>query len=120
MLTIAAHVAASSPPEREPSMPGDAYLPPDQSVMKKYWLLRSAMSRNASTDDPLNPYPYLWVSAEIDVTPGTRKSKSGMSYPSSRPKGRMKPPRHPSTCRPTPRSSARSESDSIGSTVPYP
>ena len=55
MLTIAAHVAASSPPEREPSMPGDAYLPPDQSVMKKYWLLRSALSRNASTDVPLNP-----------------------------------------------------------------
>ena len=55
MLTIAAHVAASRPPEREPSMPGDAYLPPVQSVMKKYWLLRSAMSRNASTDEPLNP-----------------------------------------------------------------
>src|SRR5881398_339702 len=54
-LTMAAHVAASSPPEREPSIPGDAYLPPDQSVMKKYWLLRIALSRNANTDVPLKP-----------------------------------------------------------------
>ena len=36
-------------------MPGDAYFPPVQSVMKKYWLLRSALSRNASTDEPLKP-----------------------------------------------------------------
>src|SRR4051794_15331574 len=55
MLTIAAQVAASMPPDRDPSMPGDAYLPPVQSVMKKYWLLRSALLRNASTDVPLNP-----------------------------------------------------------------
>ena len=33
-------------------MPGDAYLPPDQSVMKKYWPLRSALSRNIRIDVP--------------------------------------------------------------------
>ena len=55
MLTSDAHVEASIPPERDPSMPGDAYLPPVQSVMKKYWLLRSGLSRNASTDVPLSP-----------------------------------------------------------------
>src|SRR6516162_1354969 len=55
MLTSEAHVDASIPPERDPSMPGDAYLPPVQSVMKKYWLLRSALSRKASTDVPLKP-----------------------------------------------------------------
>src|ERR1700690_2188935 len=53
MLTSDAHVEARMPPEREPSMPGDAYLPPLQSVSKKYWLLRRALSRNASTDAPL-------------------------------------------------------------------
>ena len=30
--TIAAQVAARRPPEREPSMPGEQYFPPDQSV----------------------------------------------------------------------------------------
>ena len=55
MLTSDAHVDARMPPEREPSMPGDAYFPPVQSVMKKYWLLRSGLSRNASTDAPFNP-----------------------------------------------------------------
>ena len=72
-------MAASSPPEREPSMPGEQYFPPDHSVLKKYWALRRDLSRNDSTDVPFNAYPYLWVSAEIDVTPGTRKSKTGMS-----------------------------------------
>ena len=51
---MAAHVAASSPPEREPSMPGDMYLPPVQPVRKKYWPLRSALSRNRSVELPLN------------------------------------------------------------------
>ena len=31
-LTIAAQVAANSPPERDPSIPGEQYFPPDQSV----------------------------------------------------------------------------------------
>src|SRR5215204_3457747 len=51
--TSDAHVAAKRPLEREPSIPGDAYLPPDQSVMKKYWPLRSALSRNIRIEVPL-------------------------------------------------------------------
>ena len=46
---------ASTPPDREPSMPGEQYLPPVQSVRKKYWLLRSARSRNSRTDVPFRP-----------------------------------------------------------------
>ena len=34
-------------------MPGEQYLPPLQSVRKKYWALRSALSRNIRTDVPL-------------------------------------------------------------------
>jgi hypothetical protein len=43
-----------SPPDREPSMPGDMYLPPVHPGTKKYWLLRSALSRNSSVELPLN------------------------------------------------------------------
>ncbi len=50
---MAAQVAAISPPEREPSMPGEQYLPPLQSVRKKYWALRRALSRKVRTDVPL-------------------------------------------------------------------
>ena len=69
---MAAQVAAMRPPDRDPSMPGEQYFPPLQSVRKKYWALRSALSRKVSTDVPLNAYPYLWVSADIEVTPGMR------------------------------------------------
>ena len=55
MLTCDAQVDARMPPEREPSMPGDAYFPPVQSVNMKYWLLRNGLSRNARTDAPLSP-----------------------------------------------------------------
>ena len=41
-----------SPPERDPSIPGEQYLPPLQSVRKKYWELRSALSRKVSTEVP--------------------------------------------------------------------
>ncbi|KAH3682766.1 hypothetical protein WICPIJ_006225 [Wickerhamomyces pijperi] len=34
------------------------------------------------TDEPLGANPYLWVSQEMEVTPGTRKSKGG-STPSN-------------------------------------
>ena len=50
--TIDAHVAARSPPERDPSMPGEQYFPPLQSVRKKYCELRSAWSRKVSTEVP--------------------------------------------------------------------
>ena len=33
-------------------MPGEQYFPPVQSVMKKYWPLRSALSRNSRIDVP--------------------------------------------------------------------
>ncbi len=47
-----AQVAAMSPPERDPSIPGEQYLPPLQSVWKKYWALRRDLSRKVSTDVP--------------------------------------------------------------------
>ena len=115
---MAAHVAASSPPDLLPSIPGLQYFPPLQSVRAKYCAFRSALSRNSRVDVPLNAYPYLCVSAEIEVTPGRVKSNTGMSRPRSRPNGRMNPPRHPSTCSPTPRSSASVERSVIGSIVP--
>ena len=48
-------MAARMPPEREPSMPGEQYLPPVQSVRKKYCALRYALSRKLTTDEPLKP-----------------------------------------------------------------
>ena len=53
-------------------MPGEQYLPPLQVVLKKYCALRTALSRKVRTEVPLSAYPYLWVSAEIEVTPGSR------------------------------------------------
>ena len=35
-------------------MPGEQYLPPDQSVWKKYWALRSALSAKHRTLVPLS------------------------------------------------------------------
>ncbi len=35
-------------------MPGEQYLPPVQPVLKKYWALRSALSRNETTDVPFS------------------------------------------------------------------
>ena len=33
-------------------MPGEQYLPPLQTVLKKYWALRSALSRKDRTEVP--------------------------------------------------------------------
>ncbi len=55
VATMPAQVEASKPLLREPSMPGEQYLPPDHAVWKKYWLLRSARSRKSSSDVPLRP-----------------------------------------------------------------
>ena len=49
-------------------------MPPGQSVMTKYWKLRSCLDAYMMTDEPLGANPYLCVSHEIEVTPGTRKS----------------------------------------------
>src|SRR6478609_8561643 len=51
--TIAAHDAASRPPDREPGMLGDMYLPPLQPASSKYCALRTALSRNSGVDVPL-------------------------------------------------------------------
>ena len=36
-------MAARSPPERDPSIPGEQYFPPDHEVLKKYCALRSSL-----------------------------------------------------------------------------
>ena len=55
------------------------------------------MSRYVIVDAPFGARPYLWISAEMLVTPGTRKSQSGMSSPRSSSQGSTKPPTHAST-----------------------
>ena len=55
VATIPAHVAASRPLERDPSIPGEQYLPPVHPVWKKYWPLRSARSLKSSGDVPFSP-----------------------------------------------------------------
>ncbi|MNW69642.1 hypothetical protein D3C74_487040 [compost metagenome] len=67
---------------------------------------------------PLGAYPYLWMSAEIDVTPGTRKSKTGTWAAASGQKGRTQPPTHASTWTGTPRALAAAATSSTGSTTP--
>src|SRR5210317_755386 len=87
-VTMTAQVAAMIPPERLPPIPGETYVPPTHSGLVVYWCLRKPLSRYTTTDVPLGPYAYLCVSAEMDVTPGMRKSMGGMSYPSCSPHGR--------------------------------
>ena len=50
----AAQVAAISPPDRDPSMPGEQYFPPLQSVRKKYCELRRALSRKSNVELPFS------------------------------------------------------------------
>ena len=66
-------------------MPGEVYSPPGQSGAMKYWRRRSSGVRYSSTLEPLSAKPYLWVSALIDVTPGSRKSKTGTGSQATRP-----------------------------------
>src|SRR5262245_19144371 len=53
--TSEAQVAASSPSDREPSIPGEKYVPPRQSGMKKQQRLRSSRSRKSKVEVPLSP-----------------------------------------------------------------
>ena len=79
------------------------YRPPDQSITAVYWYCRSAGDAYRTTDEPFCARPYLCVSTDMDVTPGTRKSNGaevGNASPmASDAKGITKPPRHASTCR---------------------
>ena len=45
-------------------------------------------SRDTIAEAPFAVYPNLWRSAEMVVTPGTRKSQGVTSYPSFSVKGR--------------------------------
>ena len=63
-----------SPPDRLPLRLGEVYSPPGQPFTNEYWWRRSDSGRNSSTEVPLNANPYLWVSADMDVTPGTDRS----------------------------------------------
>ena len=45
----------------------------------------------------------MGVAADMDVTPGTRKSKGGTAWPSRSAHGSTKPPRHASVWKPIPR-----------------
>ena len=51
-------------------MPGEQYLPPLQSVRKKYCALRSALSRNSSVEVPLKRVAVLVGVGRDLVTPG--------------------------------------------------
>jgi hypothetical protein len=67
---------------------------------------------------PLGAKPYLCVSTEMLVTPGTRKSKSGASKPARERKGMTKEPRQQSTWRGSFLARARRESAGMSSTIP--
>ena len=76
---------------------------------------RSSFVRCRITDAPFGAYPSLWRSAEIVVTPSTRKSHGGTSSPFSSMNGSTKPPMHASTCidAPTDAASARELRDRV-------
>src|ERR1019366_9244422 len=71
------------------------------------------------TDTPVDAYPYLWTSADMDVTPGSRKSNGSAKRPSCVRNGRRKPPMHASTWQRMPRSRAREAMSAMGSTTPW-
>lgn len=52
--------------------------PPGHVENAKNWDLLMSESLNIRTEDPFGAYPYLWMSALIDVTPSTRKSQGLM------------------------------------------
>ena len=77
-----------------------------------------AGSRYRISDAPLKQYPYLWMSAEIEVTPSTRKSQGATGSPRRSQNGRSQPPRQASTWQRVPRSAARAAMAGMGSTTP--
>jgi hypothetical protein len=94
-------------------------MPPVHSGATKYWCARSACVRYITTEEPFGAKPNLCVSMEMEVTPGTVKSKAqGCAKPASPAKGISSEPRHASTCSGSPRSSASAASSGMGSTTP--
>ena len=85
-----------------PAIVGEKYRPPGHSVAVKYWYRRNSGERYRTTEVPLAAKPNLWVSADIDVTPGRRKSKGGTGYPSRAAQGSTNPPRQASVWNPEP------------------
>ena len=59
----------------------------------------------------------MWMSADMDVTPGFRKSNGVILYPSFSTHGSMKPPKHASTWKGRPFSKARVDNSGIGSII---
>ena len=87
-------------PPRDPPIACVQYNPPDQSVTVVYPARRRAGLAYATTDAPFEQYPYLCMSHEIDVTPGTVRSncRSSGSIPSWRRSAENKnPPKQLST-----------------------
>ena len=67
---------------------------------------------------PLGEYPYLWMSAEIEVTPSTEKFHAGTGSPISSQNGSSQPPRQASTWHNVSLTSATCARSVIGSITP--
>ena len=76
---MTAQAAAITAPGRDPVMLGVTYQSSIRSgaPKQKTWLLKISSSRESNVEAPLAAYPNLCRSAEIVLTPGTRKSKVG-------------------------------------------
>jgi hypothetical protein len=62
------------------------------SLARPFFIVKLTLLEYSNTEVPFNAYPYLCVSSDILLTPGTWKSKSGILYPSFLANGRMNPP----------------------------
>ena len=114
-----AHAAAIGAAGRVPAVVAEPYSPPGQPSNRKYCSGSMSSSRWSSSDAPLKHHPYLWMSADNEVTPSTRKSHGGSGSPSRSRNGSSQPPRQASTWHSAPRSPASAASSGIGSTTPY-
>ena len=115
---MVAQVAAIMAPDLLPAIVGDAYTPPGHSVAAKNCFKRNSRLEYKINEDPLGEKPYLWVSAEILVTPFILKSKVGILKPAFSANGARNPPRQQSTCINIPWYSATLANSSIGSITP--